>query len=169
MIKNKKGALELSVNTIVVIVIGITLLTLGLLFVRSLFERLGGQVNVIFGGAENEINKIATHDQKLSVPQEVTVKQGDQTTFKIWVVNLGETKKDFKIEVTPSGNNNFGTNAKVEFANDQQTLDIGEEAGFVAGVATTKNAPLSSAGYTVTVTANGGSYAQGGFFVKIGK
>ena len=40
MIKGKKGALELSVNTIVVIVIGVTLLILGLVFVRNIFTKI---------------------------------------------------------------------------------------------------------------------------------
>ena len=37
---NKKGALELSMNTIIIIVIGVVLLSLGLIFVRGLFGQV---------------------------------------------------------------------------------------------------------------------------------
>ena len=60
MIKNKKGALELSINTIVVIVIGVTLLILGLVFVRGIFEKVQkisdtafDKASELLGGLEN--------------------------------------------------------------------------------------------------------------------
>ncbi|MBU1203559.1 MAG: hypothetical protein KKG60_00645 [Nanoarchaeota archaeon] len=169
IIKSKKGAMELSVNTIVVIVIGVTLLVLGLVFVKGIFDRLGDQADVIFGNVENELSSIATHDQKLTVQNSVPVKQGDQSFFKIWVVNLDDSPKTFKISVEPSSGNPFGERVDIDFASNEEYLDIGEEAGFVAGVATTENAPLKAGGYKITVLANNQPYDTAGFFVKVEK
>ena len=64
--RNKKGALELSMNTIVVIVIGVTILTLGLRWVYGLFggltersqeidEQLKKQISDLFEGGEEAL------------------------------------------------------------------------------------------------------------------
>jgi hypothetical protein len=169
-VRSKKGAMEMSVNTIVVIVIGVTLLVLGLAFVKNMFERFGGQADVIFGNVENQLSDIATHDQKLTVQPMVPVKQGEQAFFTIWVVNLNDAQGKFSIKAVPSSGNKFGERVSVEFANPSANLDVGEEAGFVVGVASKDNAPLTSGGYTVTVkTEDGRDYANGAFFVKVEK
>ena len=166
---NKKGAMEMSVNTIVVIVIGVTLLSLGLMFVRGLFQNLDTQSSDIFSTSENELSKIATHNEKLSVQQQVQIGQNDQAFFKIWVVNLDDTEKDFKITIEPSKDNEFGDKVKLSLANSEETLDVGEESGFVAGVETIDNTPLTAGGYKITVTADGKEYAESGFFVNVKK
>ena len=80
MIQQKKGALELSMNSIVIVVIGVTLLVLGLAFVSGVFGSLDDLSKRVFGEAENSLNQIATHTQKLTMPQEVNVKRGDSVT-----------------------------------------------------------------------------------------
>src|SRR3989344_6605784 len=90
MIKGKKGALELSVNTIVVIVIGVTLLTLGLVFVRGIltkatdlsdeaFENANKQLDAL-GGSVNEFLTIA--------PETVRAKAGDVEGFSVLMKNV---------------------------------------------------------------------------------
>jgi len=172
--KSKKGALELSMNTIVVIVIGVVILSLGLIFVRSVFTKLGTQTDIVFGESENALNELAAHDDKLTVQSKVTVKQGKQTEFKIWVVNIDEEQATglFTITAEPStGGAPTFTEAQVnlEFANPSQELDVGEEVGFVAGVRAASNAPLRSGGYQVTVYKDNVEYASSGFFVEVTK
>ena len=108
--KSKKGALELSMNTIVIIVIGITLLILGLAFVTGLFEKLTKQQDIIFGPLESKLVGVASHDEKLSVQTHVSVKQGEQTLFKIWIVNFDDNPKTFKLKITPSSDEEFQNN-----------------------------------------------------------
>ena len=59
---NKKGAMELSINTIVIVVIGITLLVLGLVFVRGIFDKLGDLGGGAFQKAEQELKQIQSGD-----------------------------------------------------------------------------------------------------------
>lgn len=89
----KRGALELSVSTIVIVVIGVTLLTLGLLFVTSIFTDIGGQqkqltafsdekIREIFEGSEDYINIPATR---------IKIKIGETETIDILIKNVGDS------------------------------------------------------------------------------
>ncbi|MEK6922696.1 MAG: hypothetical protein AABX08_02755 [Nanoarchaeota archaeon] len=93
MIKSKRGAIELSITTIVVVVIGITLLTLGLTFVYNIFQDIGEQqkqitafsdekIREIFEGSEDYINIPATR---------IKIKIGESQTTDILVKNVGAT------------------------------------------------------------------------------
>ena len=89
---NKKGALELSINTIIIIVLGVTLLSLGLIFVNRIFgnvEELGGTA---FERAQSELEKIQgdINEYLTVVPSKVKVQQGKSTGVYILVTNLGE-------------------------------------------------------------------------------
>ena len=55
--KNKKGAIELSMTTIIVIIIGITLLSLGLMWIKGVFEDIGSITDQAFINADKEIKE----------------------------------------------------------------------------------------------------------------
>src|SRR3989344_418021 len=149
----KEGALELSISTIVVVVIGIALLSLGLIFVRGIFGKLGGQSDIIFGEAENEIYKIATHEEKLFIPQRVNVEAGKSTTFRIFLVDQLETEGSHTFTIQPPSSLPTGIN--IEFAGNSVTLNTNEEAGIVTGISVGKN--VVKIQYPVTLIANGPS------------
>ena len=162
---SKKGALELSMNTIVIIVIGVVLLSLGLMFVRGMFGNIEDLSKRAFEGAENSLNQIATHDDKLTIPSQIMVKKDDTTTFNIWVVNEGDAAQTFTLSIQPAANNNAGSNLEIIIPSDQETVDIGGEIGFVIGIEASKN--LQKGLYAYNVKVNGGSYASSSFFVKV--
>lgn len=98
---SRKGAMELSMNTIVVVVIGITLLVLGLVFVRGIFTRLGGLGGSAFQKAEQELQQIQSGETKINFPQNVEVKKGGSAVEEIRVCNTDgtlEASSDLKIE-----------------------------------------------------------------------
>ena len=74
----KRGALELSMNTIVIIVIGVTLLTLGLRWIYSLFGGLQERTGEIDEQLKKQIsNLFEGGDESLIVrPNSVTIQQG---------------------------------------------------------------------------------------------
>jgi hypothetical protein len=88
---SRKGAMELSMNTIVVVVIGITLLVLGLVFVRGIFTRLGGLGGSAFQKAEQELQQIQSGETKINFPQNVEVKKGGSAVEEIRVCNTDGT------------------------------------------------------------------------------
>ncbi len=151
----KKGALELSVNTIVIIVIGVTLLTLGLIFVRQLFadtEDLRGQ---IFDEAKEELEKLAGETNELLniKPERVNVKSGEQYDFAVLIKNI-EREADVRY-----------TGATLEVVSDKEGVEC-EVAGspsvrdLVVGATDLKKVIVTASNgaigkYTCTVTVVG--------------
>src|SRR3990167_4628958 len=137
MNSRKKGALELSMNTIVIVVIGVTLLVLGLGFVTGIFGNLESLTQNVFVEAENSINQIATHNEKLSVP-------GD---------------------INAATENNARVGIKILVPQKQATVETGGEIGFSVGIEVADNIPKGLYGYNVNVGPS--NYAQSSFFVNV--
>ena len=92
--RQKKGALELSVNTIIIIVIGVTLLSLGLVLVKNIFEEAGGLAEDAFTNARAALEKISgSADEFLTlVPSRTSVDKGKDTGVFVLLTNLGENQ-----------------------------------------------------------------------------
>ena len=63
-IKSKKAAFEMSVSTIVYIVLGMTLLILGLVFIRTIFKSGIGTIDIADEKVKGEINKLFVEDTR---------------------------------------------------------------------------------------------------------
>lgn len=168
----KKGALELSISTIVVVVIGVTLLTLGLVFVKGIFGKLNSLSGDIFDKAGTELGSI-TIESKFSVPSNVEVEQGDQSSFKVVVGHDGTLSGEhtFSLDIAPSGSNQLETSkVRVEIISEESvSLQEGQQATFVVGVAATADAPIASGAYKVTAKADGVVYDTGAVIVSVVK
>src|SRR3989344_4030844 len=92
MNKGKKGALELSINTIIIIVIGVTLLTLGLVFVRNIFTQTSDLSAKAFEDANRELDALGGNvNEFLTVsPEIVRIKAGDVSGFSVLIKNIEE-------------------------------------------------------------------------------
>ncbi|MBL7100359.1 MAG: hypothetical protein ISS23_00215 [Nanoarchaeota archaeon] len=88
---NKKGAMELSMNTIVIVVIGITLLVLGLVFVRGIFTKLTGLGGSAFQKAEQELKQIQAGDTKINFPATIEIKKGKSSNPTLRICNTDGT------------------------------------------------------------------------------
>jgi hypothetical protein len=77
-INAKKGALELSIGTIVILVIAMTMLILGLTLVRSIFGGATDSVEELGSKVQNEITNLFVDDSK-----NVVVKLGSDKTARI--------------------------------------------------------------------------------------
>jgi len=87
---NKKAALELSMNTIIIIVIGVVILSLGLMFVRGVFTQTIDLSDKVFAGANRELDDLGggvSRDLTIS-PETVRVKAGKTSGFLVQVTNL---------------------------------------------------------------------------------
>ncbi len=88
--KSKKGALELSMNTIVIIVICVTLLILGLTFVRGIFGKVTKLSEGAFEQAEGKIGDFQQINKPLSItPERIALKKGESKIVAIVLANLG--------------------------------------------------------------------------------
>lgn len=101
---NKKGAIELSIGTVVIIVLAMTMLILGLVLVRNIFTGATENVDTLNEKVKNEIvNLFATGDSnvvvKLGADKTARVKQGSGP-FRI---AIGARKPDTAIDRTIRG------------------------------------------------------------------
>lgn len=99
--ESKKGAVELSMTTVIVIILGVVLLTLGLAFVRNIFGKVGGLTEGAFDEAQAAIGKLGTIDSELTLTsKQVSLTQGEAKGVGIVVANLGEKEGRFQVKVS---------------------------------------------------------------------
>lgn len=167
----KRGAIELSMTTIIVIVIGVTLLSLGLVFVRNIFKQTQGITDDVFNNAKEEIN-LDKRDPKLTAPAEVHIGRGETKSMKMYLTNDGTTgSTKFTISIDQETDTGvlqvkmFGTPI-----GQTKTLDIpeGEEREIRAAIVVSNQASIGSS-YNYNVLVNNGDYDEKGFVVIVEK
>lgn len=106
---NSKGALELSMNTIIIIVIGVVLLSLGLMFVRGIFSQTTDLSDKVFANADKELDSLggSVSSELIASPRIVRLKAGQTSGFVVLVTNLesGKTYSGLKgnLRTRPEG------------------------------------------------------------------
>lgn len=87
---DKKGAIELSMTTIIVIIIGITLLSLGLIWVRTTFKNVEDLSKKAFEKADGAISDIFKEPDKIiSVsPNSIELQQDSVQTVQFYISNF---------------------------------------------------------------------------------
>ena len=98
--KNKRGAVELSMNTIVVVVIAIVLLSLGIMFVRNIMGKISGTSETAFGEADRAIQDLMGGDETFFISGAYTEgKVGETLTLNAGIQNFEGETITFKISV----------------------------------------------------------------------
>ena len=127
--KSKRGAVELSITTIIVVVIGITLLVLGLAWVQGIFSQLDKLTGEQFTSAQKKIQESMGADARFYVSGNAfNVKSGEKVEVYVGVQNFGtQGTNDFLIEVQP------GKNAEGKFvittSEERVQVKVGDRAG----------------------------------------
>lgn len=102
----KKAAMEMSVGTIVTIVLLMTVLILGLVLVRTIFRGSIENIEGIDQAVKNEINKLFSEDTSRQVvvyptSRYVIIKKGqDNLGFGFSIRNTGDREDTFSYEVS---------------------------------------------------------------------
>lgn len=89
--KDKRGAVELSIGTIVIIVLAMSMLILGLVLVKNIFSGSIDVVDMTNEQLKNRVSELFGDDQKLVVyptTRQITVKIGETSGFGIGIKNL---------------------------------------------------------------------------------
>lgn len=147
MIKSKKGALELSINTIVVIVIGVTLLTLGLVFVRGILTKATDLSDEAFEDANRQLDALGgnTNEFLTIAPETVRVKAGDIGGFSVLIKNVEQKSYSGLIAKVTTSPNGLEKGIKCEFVDDTTNKNLktpfgpGSNERFNVRVKTTKS------------------------------
>src|SRR3989344_3453383 len=91
--KDKMGAIELSITTIVVVVIGITLLTLGLVWVSGIFDKLRGTTEGAFEKVDTQIEEILGQGSGKAIsvtPSSISLEKGSTAKVRVILENNEE-------------------------------------------------------------------------------
>jgi len=107
-VAGKRGAIELSIGTIVIIVLAMTMLILGLVLIRSIFSGAKYNIDTINDKVRDEIGKLFTEDKKTVIylaNQEAKIKQGESWGIAFGIQNLetgftGDKKFHYVVEVS---------------------------------------------------------------------
>ncbi len=103
-IKNSKGALEMSVGTIVTIVLLMSVLVLGLFFIQKIFNSGSNAITSIDSQVQNEIAKLFSEGGNVLAiypnSQDITIKKGDTPRgFAFSIKNRDTSPHSYKYEI----------------------------------------------------------------------
>ncbi|MFH1637335.1 MAG: hypothetical protein ABIB71_02825 [Candidatus Woesearchaeota archaeon] len=124
----KKGAIELSMTTIIVVVIGITLLILGIKFVYDTMGDVSGLSRTVFEGTQSEIQSLfGKSEDPINVnPTSMQLEQGNAGEIKVYIRNGGQTGGAFSytLQVTDLPDEEDKAYAEDWFIADESPADL---------------------------------------------
>ena len=181
--KNKNAAFEMSVGTIVTIVLSVTLLVLGIFFVQQIFSSAKGVVDLTDQQLRNEINKLFSEEDRISIypsTRLVEIKQDTTDGVGIGIKNLltgASGSKTFSYEVTLSDadvESKCGVNEGEVMswivtgrAEDDIPIPSGDISTQKVLFEIPTGAPLCTIRFRINVQADGDSYATDFFDLKV--
>lgn len=116
-IRNKNGAIELSITTVIIIVIGVSLLALGLVLVKNIFGGATDSVNSLNSNTMTALANLFGQDDAANV----AVKLGPDSTAKI---KAGTDSFGVGIAARTPDGSNVGNRSRLQF-----TLSLDTTAG----------------------------------------
>ena len=157
---DKKGAVELSMTTIIIIVIGITILSLGLVWIRSVFTDVGSLTEGAFERGEGEIAEIfgGTDEIVALSPGEIGLEQGSSETASLMVNNFGTGTVTVQASVAPIAASGVDTSKLVcafsdSFSGESSSYTLSSGQGVQIGVLVEdQNSALGNYGCKIDVT-----------------
>ncbi|MBS3084993.1 hypothetical protein J4411_03730 [Candidatus Pacearchaeota archaeon] len=178
---NSKGAMEMSVGTIVTIVLLMSVLVLGLYFVQKIFASGSNAIDSVDSQVQSEINRLFSNGEtKLAVyptSREITLKKGDTPKgFAFSVYNNDVSEADFEYTLKASDVTNCGNTMTKQIA---ESYILGKTASFPLGPGSSldnarlvrfdlpESAPPCTIIYTLDVKRNGAEYSNADIFVTI--
>lgn len=180
--KNKKAAIELSIGTIVIIVIAMSMLILGLVLVRTIFTGSIYNVQQLNKNVEAEINKLFNErGQKIVIylpNNQAEIKKGESFGVAFGIKNTAEGEAtpgqfNYNIEVS-----SIQTGCQLSEQQAQSYVILGgqgslslapgsEPAYRIVKIQAPETAPLCEIQYDIIVTKDSQPYDTGFFIVKI--
>lgn len=170
----KKGAMELSIGTIVILVLGMSMLILGLVLIRTIFSSATGAIKDVDKGVNDAISKAFADSDKILVlypsARKIEIKQRTQAEgFAFSIRNLENEDKDFKYSVYVDKEFNIISKCKIKASEADSWLDVNTgtitlkrgasmDSGRLVTFTIPESAPLCSIPFIVDVKYSDGSY-----------
>lgn len=93
--KTKRGAIELSISTIVIVVLAMSMLILGLVLIKTIFSGSVSVAEMTNDQLKNQVSQLFGEDKKLVIypdSRQIEVEQGQVNGFGIGIKNLKSGK-----------------------------------------------------------------------------
>jgi len=179
---NKRASLEISIQAIVIVVLAMTILGLGLGFVRGLFKNISGTTDQVTEQVKQKIlDDLVTGDKKVSFPTtEITLDKGSSTVLTVGVRNKGDASLTYSMDFNPvSGPDGSGNTAPIanpdpikkwfQFGSTTSTLAAAESDVRNVRISVPTSAYAGSYFFTfkVTSTLSPPPYAEKDFFIVV--
>lgn len=149
----KKGAIELSMTTIIVIVLGVALLIGGIAFVSSTFSQITTIQEETFNNAEDLLGKFESVDQFLTImPGQTKVVQNKDTIAKVVIANFESNPIKITAHIAPVKDEDLTClfSETKESKSDEHTIGSGNQMN-LGIVIKDENGALRTTGCKVTV------------------
>jgi hypothetical protein len=122
MIKHKKAAMEMSVGTVVTIVLLMSVLVLGIFFIQKIFRTGTNAIDTIDSEVQNQINKLFSEEGKdvaiYPTSRQITLNKGDDPKgFAFSVRNNDVESADYEYTIEASDISNCGSTMTESKAN----------------------------------------------------
>ena len=103
MRRNRKASLELSIRAIVIVILAMTLLGLGLGFIRTMFKDIGGiSTDVTEQVRQQILDDLITNDKKVSFPKtQIVIDKGGSEILTVGIRNKKDTTLNYKLRFNP--------------------------------------------------------------------
>jgi len=179
---NKKGAIELSIGTIVIIVLAMSMLILGMVLVKNIFSGSSQNVLQMNDKVRDQINKLFVEDKKTVVylPNQIAeIKQNEDWGVAFGVKNLAKGTADaakLSYEVTVSdpdvlkkcglADRDIEGWIKTGRA-DEMTLSPGESYLGIVRFFIPENSPLCTVRFHIDVMKGTAPYATDFFDIEV--
>jgi hypothetical protein len=167
MLFSKKGSLEISIQAIVIVVLAMTLLGLGLGFVKGMFRNIGGIQESVSDQIKAQIlEDLKNTDKRISFPTtEIKIRRGDSTTFGIGVSNKNSNQISYTLTISKV--NGPGDINIFQYSSQATPLDPVQSDVKSIRLETQSNTAIGSTLYNVKIMVAGAVYAEKDFFVVV--
>jgi hypothetical protein len=181
--RNKKGQMEMSVGTIVTIVLLVTVLILGIVLIKNIFSSAKSVVDLTDQQLRSEINKLFSEDSKISIypsTRLVEIKQETTDGVGVGIKNLltgasGDKKFSYVVAVSDT---DIQSKCGINSAAAEEWIVTGraeEDIPIPSGDFSTQKilfeiptgAPLCTVRFRINVDAEGTAYATDFFDLKV--
>lgn len=177
MLFNKKASLEISIQAIVIVVLAMTLLGLGLGFIRGMFKNIGSTTEDVTEQVRQRIlDDLITGDKKVSFPKsEIIIDKGGSQVLTVGIRNKKDTTLYYTMEFNPiSGPDGAPFSIEdpswFQFAQDKEYTLAAADAE-VRNIRLSIPTGVASGSYFLTFdvidTSDNSVYAQKDFFIVV--
>lgn len=179
VLENKQGAMEMSVGTIVTIVLLMAVLVLGLVMVRTIFKSSTENIDNIDQKVKDQINKMFSEDELNQVviypSNYIKLNKGKSAGFGLAIRNTGEDAGEFSYNIiateTSCGMTLTAADELIALGKSRDDITIAagsimQEPVFVR-FDIAEDAPPCLISYKLDVKKDGAVYGGGSFYVDV--